>query len=76
MHRLFFEAKLECQNLDIAHGPQGDLADSFNFDRLETDTKAGEYVVATASPECGTFPKSNACTLGVVGQSICYLQLG
>jgi len=41
MHRLLCDAGLECQNFGIANGPHGDLADSFNFDKLEIDTKAG-----------------------------------
>ena len=45
------------RNYDTQNGPTGDLADTYNFDQVVGDFKAGEYSAVFASPECGPFSK-------------------
>lgn len=54
---LALAAGLQGHNFDTANGPTGDLADSFNFDRIIDGVKAGEYSAVFASPECGPFSR-------------------
>ena len=57
MHNLFLCRGFRCRNYDIGNGPHGDLADNIRFNTIERDTRAGEFVACTASPECGTFSR-------------------
>ena len=57
MHNLFEGVGIGCRNYGTANGPHCDLANNMTFAAIERDTRAGEYVACTASPECGSFSK-------------------
>ena len=57
MHRYIVGAGMECASYDNANGPLNALADSFVFERLMSEAKAGDYAAAFACPDTTFFPR-------------------
>ena len=48
LHQLFSADGMACANYDTQNGPLGDLADTYIFDKVEADVRAGDYAAAIA----------------------------
>lgn len=82
--KTLIQGGLECENWDIASGPQFDLADDAAWDKLLNRIKTREYAGAFASPPCTTCSRlrnkpggppplrsaDGPCRYGLVGLSI------
>ena len=62
LHSCFAKVGVISDGFDAANGPQNDPADTFVFDRILKDVKAGEYAAAYACPDTSLFAKLRSTT--------------
>ncbi len=62
-------AGMECSSFDAANGPLNDPADTYVYDKLVHDVKAGDYAAAIAVPYLTTFPDRLAAGKGIYGDT-------
>ncbi len=62
LHSYFAKEGITSDGFDAANGPQSDPADTFVYDRMMRDVKAGEYAAAYACPDTSLFAKLRSTT--------------
>ena len=62
LHSCFTKEGVISDGFDAANGPQSDPADTFVFDRIMKDVRAGEYAAAYACPDTSLFARLRSTT--------------
>ena len=62
LHEYFAKEGVICDGYDASNGPHSDPADTFVFERMQKDVRAGEYAAAYACPGTSLFTKLRSTT--------------
>jgi hypothetical protein len=62
LHEYFAKEGVVCDGYDVSNGPHNDPADTYVFERMHRDVRAGEYAAAYACPDTSLFAKLRSTT--------------
>ena len=62
LYEQFVKLGVVCDGYDALNGPQSDPADTYVFDKIHRDVRAGEYAAGYACPDTTMFAKLRSTT--------------